>query len=561
MPKLTRRQFLQLSTAGAVGATLPNLGRLNHNKDQERPNIIVILADDTGFSDAGCYGGEIQTPNLDRMAEGGLRFSDFHNTARCCPTRASLLTGQYQHKVGMPRMANNGSSLNRNGVTIAEALKEAGYKTSMYGKWHLSGYQPLDDKQKQLAWLNHQYDPGRPFSPRVTYPAKRGFDDFYGVIWGVVDHYDPFSLVDGMEPVDEVPDDYHITDAITNRSVQKIDDYSQQEDPFFMYVSYTAPHWPLHARKDDIAKYKHTFKEGWNVMRSQRFKRLVELGFYDKASVNLPNVQDGGNPWEKLSAQEKEFEANKMATHAAMVDQMDRGIGKIMNTLEENDQLDNTLILFLSDNGASPELPKNWGPGLDRPSETRDGRKIRYSGVKQPGPETTYVGLGPGWASASNTPFRYWKAESYEGGAHTPCIAHWPAGLKTKPGAITNQRGHVMDILPTCLDLAGAEYPDKYKGHDISSADGHSLAPIFEGRQREGYDQLFFEHEGGKALIDGKWKIVALRKKNAPWRLYNLEDDPTETVDISDTNAQKLKSMTQDWADWAKDMGLEGPEA
>lgn len=553
---MERRKFIEMSAAGTLGLSLlPNLV-YNKNKEGDRPNIMVIMVDDMGFSDVGCYGGEVQTPNIDQLAENGLSFKNFHNTARCCPTRASLLTGQYQHKVGMPRMANNGDSINRNGVTIAEALKQVGYKTSMFGKWHLSGYETLDDDDKQIKWLNHQYDPEKPFSPRDTYPAKRGFEDFYGVIWGVVDYYDPFSLVEGMDPVKEVPEDFYLTDEITNRSVEKIKKYAQEDDPFFMYVSHAAPHWPLQAPEEDIEKYKDTFSEGWDVMRNRRFEKLVELGFFD-SSVTLPDVQDKGNSWEGLSPEEKEFSALKMATHAAMVDRVDQGIGKIIDELKNTQQLDNTVIFFLSDNGASPELPKDWGPGLDRPSETRDGRKIKYKDIKQPGPETTYVGLGPAWANASNTPFRYWKAQEYEGGSHTPCVVHWPDGLKTEPGSKTDQQGHVMDILPTCLELAHAEYPDEYKGHEISSVDGHSLVPVFERQERDGYDKLFFEHESAKALIEGDWKIVALNKKNAPWHLYNLKEDPTEMADLSTKNKEKLDAMVKDWESWAEKLDIQ----
>lgn len=556
MSNLTRRRFLELSACGALGAALPSFGCKNRT-NSDRPNIIVILADDMGFSDAGCYGGDIHTPNIDRLASNGLKFTQFHNAARCCPTRASLLTGQYQHKVNM---ATNGNTLGRNGITIAEGMRQAGYNTAMVGKWHLSKTKPLPDKQKQLAWLNHQYDPGQPFAPLESYPVNRGFDSHYGIIWGVADYFDPFSLVDGTDAVKKVPDDFYLTDALTKRSVENVRNFARKENPFFMYLAYTASHWPLHAREEDIAKYEKMFDDGWDAMRKRRFERQVELGLFDKDNTTLPPVQDGGADWDSMSAEEKEFMADKMAAHAAMVDRMDQGIGKLLDALEETGQLDNTLILFLSDNGASPELPKNWGPGFDRPSETREGKKIRYEGFKEAGPETTFTGIGPAWASASNTPFRYWKAEQYEGGSHTPCIAHWPAGLKTEAGSTTHQPGHVMDILPTCLELAGAEYPKEYNGHKITPVDGISLTPILKGKQREGHDRLFFEHVGGKALIEDDWKIVSLRKPNDYWRLYNLAEDPTETNNLADKYPKRLDRMVQEWTQWGKEMGLHGKQ-
>lgn len=555
MSSISRRRFLQLSAAGTLGLTLPTIGCSAMGADGERPNIIVIMADDMGFSDAGCYGGDIDTPNIDRLADGGLKFTQFYNAARCCPTRASLMTGQYQHKVNM---ATNGNTLGRNGITIAEGLKEAGYNTSMVGKWHLSETKVLDDEQKQLDWLNHQYNPGIPFAPKQTYPVNRGFDSHYGIIWGVADYFDPFSLVDGTEPVKDVPDDYYLTDALSRRAVSDVQNFAKQDNPFFMYLAYTASHWPLHAREEDIAKYEKKFDDGWDAMRKRRFQRQVELGLFNEDEVTLPDVQDGGADWDGMSDEEKEYMSDKMAVHAAMIDRMDQGIGDLLDTLEETGQLDNTLILFLSDNGASPELPKNWGPGFDRPSETRDGREIQYQGFEEAGPETTYAGIGPAWASASNTPFRYWKAEQYEGGAHTPCIAHWPKGLGVEPGSTTDQVGHVMDILPTCLELAGADYPQQYKGHDITPMDGLSLTPVLKGEQRKGHDKLFFEHVGGKAIIKDDWKIVSLRKDGNPWHLYNLAEDPTETNNLADKYPDKVKALNKEWTAWAKSVGLEG---
>jgi arylsulfatase len=561
-----RRQFLETLGAGALGlgASLSGAGvpeaasdptsKGPDGRDRDgRPNILVILADDMGFSDLGCYGGGIDTPAIDGLAENGLRFSRFYNASRCCPTRASLLTGQYPHCVGVGR---NGVTMKRNGVTIAEALQRAGYNTSMFGKWHLSVMDTLDDPEKHQAWLDHQYDPDRPFAPLDSYPVARGFDEHYGVIWGVTNFFDPFSLVDGYAPVEQVPDDYYLTDAINRRAAQAVRGYADDEDPFFMYVAHTAPHWPLHARPEDLAKYEGRYREGWDRLREERFRRQVELGLFDESTVTLPDVQDGTAEWNALSEEEKTFQASKMAAHAAMVDRLDQGTGWILRALRETGQLDNTLILVLSDNGSSPELPKEWGPGLDRPSETRDGRTIHYDGFKQPGPETTFAGIGPAWASATNTPFRYWKAEQYEGGAHTPCIAHWPAGLGAEPGTFTEQTGHVIDVLPTCLDLAGVEAPDEYNGHAIRSSDGKSLLPVLRGKEREGHDRIYFEHLEGKAMLEGRWKIVTLQAENDPWRLYDLAEDPTETRDLSSARPERTAAMVEHWRAWARAVGV-----
>jgi arylsulfatase A-like enzyme len=513
------------------------------------PNIIVIMADDMGFSDAGCFGGEIHTPNLDKLAANGLRFTQFYNCARCCPTRASLMTGQYPHKVGL---VENGRDLTRNGITIAEALKQSGYQTAMAGKWHLSRTVPLGDKELHQKWLDHQYDPGQPFARLETYPANRGFDRHYGVIWGVIDHFDPFSLVDGTEAVKTVPDDYYFTDAVTQKSLEYIRQFSQTDKPFFLYVAHCGPHWPLHARPEDIAKYKDTYTAGWVKLRHDRYQRLLKAGLFDKENTPLPPIQDGGRKWGQLSEEEKEFQASKMAVHAAMIDRIDQGIGDIIGALKATGQMENTVIFFLSDNGASPEVPQQ--PGYDRSSQTRDGRNIRYKGIFETGSETTYTGIGPAWASASNTPFRYWKKESYEGGCHTPFIIHWPKGLKVKPGSITQQAGHVMDIMPTCLELAGASYPAQYKGHQLTALDGKSLLPILTGNKRKGHDSIFFEHMGGRAVRISDWKLVAL--KDEPWRLYNLAEDRTETYDLAAKHPDRVQMMSAEWEKWAVRVGL-----
>jgi len=550
-----RREFLKTMGMGAAALAMPEpisaVGRSNR-----KPNFIVILADDMGFSDAGCFGGEIGTPNLDQLAANGLRFTQFYNCARCCPTRASLLTGQYPHTVGLAR---NGRSLTRNGLTIAEGLKEADYNTAMAGKWHLSRTATLRTKEAHQTWLDHRYDPELPFAPLDTYPVQRGFDRHYGVIWGVINHFDPFSLVDAVTPVTTLPRDYYFTDAITDKSVEYLNDFGNSEKPFFLYVAHCAPHWPLHARPEDIAKYKGVYTGGWELLRKDRFRRQLKMGLFRKENTPLPPVQDEGTKWDRLSETEKAYQARKMAVHAAMIDRIDQSTGRIVRALEKTGRLDNTLIFFLSDNGASPEVPR--GPGYDRSSRTRDGRAMKYQNieVEELGSETSYTGVGLPWASASNTPYRYWKQESFEGGCHTPLIVHWPKGLEASPGSITDQAGHVMDIMPTCLELGGISYPDSFHGRTLTPMEGKSLLPILQGKRREGHDRLFFEHVEGRAARIGDWKLVAHSRTKNKWELYNMAEDRTETKDLADKYPQRVRAMAAEWKEWARRVGLERP--
>ena len=549
--KIDRRRFMKAASAGLLSAlVLPAVLRA---KASQRPNILIIMADDMGYSDAGCYGGEINTPNLDRLAANGLRFTQFYNCARCCPTRASLLTGQYPHQVGLTL---NGRSLSTNGLTIAEALKQSGYNTAMVGKWHLSKTPILNDKKLHQKWLDHQHDPKRPFAPLETYPVNRGFDMHYGVIWGVINYFDPFSLVDGTEPVESVPEDYYFTDALNDKSVEYIRQMSKSDKPFFLYVAHCAPHWPIHARDEDIAKYENTYKGGWEKLRKDRYARQLKMGLVKKVNTPLPAVQDGGRKWERLSESEKEYEAKKMAVHAAMIDRLDQGVGQILDTLEQTGQLDNTIIFFLCDNGASPEVMRV--PGYDRTAQTRDGRKVHYrdTPVELLGSQLSYTGIGVPWASASNTPFRYWKMESFEGGCHTPLIVHWPQGLGVKGGSTTDQVAHVMDIMPTCLDLSQTDYPKEYQGHTLTPTQGKSLTRVLQGQIRKGHDKIFFEHVKGRAVRMGNWKLVANTGTPGSWELYNVSADRTETVNLAEKYPDRVKAMTAEWRAWAKRVGL-----
>ncbi len=516
-----------------------------------RPNFVVILLDDLGYSDLGCYGGEIRTPNIDRLAAGGLRFTRFYNASRCCPTRAALLTGLYPHQVGLAR---NGRDLNRDSATIAELLRTAGYQTAMMGKWHLSATVPLHGKAKSaehFAWLNHQADRDRPFAGLDTYPVNRGFERFYGTIWGVVNYFDPFSLVEGTEPVKDVPDGYYLTDAITEKSVASIRAMAREDRPFFLYVAQCAPHWPLHARPEDIDRYRQTYRRGWPALREARYRRQVEIGLFDPATHPLPALMGHGADWDALDAERRGHESALMAVHAAMVDRVDQGVGAIIQALKDTNRYEDTVVVVLADNGASPE--RYTEPGFDRPSETRDGQPIRYAGRFEPGPEATWGYIGSYWASAANTPYRYWKAEEFEGGCQTPMIVQWPKGLKSPAGSITGQMGHVIDLMPTFLELAGVAYPVKYAVHDLKPLAGRSLVPILDGRPRAGHPALFFEHEGGRAVHTGDWKLVA--QAGGAWELYHVAVDATETCNLADRHPQRVTELARMWRAWAVRVG------
>ena len=551
---MNRRGFLRSAGLGTAAVLTGCRTAATASSLPKRPNIVLVMLDDMGFSDLGCYGGEIRTPHIDALAQRGFRFTQFYNAARCCPTRASLLTGLYPHQVGLKV---NGRSLTRDGVTLAEVLSAAGYQTAMAGKWHLSETPRLKPPARHQKWVDHQVDPDRPFGPPDTYPVRRGFQRHYGIIWGVASYFDPFSLVDGMEPVRQVPPDYYLTDAITDHAVRYVQEMSAAEKPLLLYVAYTAPHWPLHARREDIARYRGRFTDGWHAMRQRRYRRQVEMGLIDPKTHPLPDLMGRGPDWDDLAEADRARMAARMQVHAAMIDRADQGVGRIIEALKAAGRYANTVVFVLSDNGASPETPADWGPGYDRTAQTRDGRTVRYTGfdADELGSETTYAGIGAWWANASNTPYRYWKKESFEGGCHTPCIVHWPGGLGARPGSMTDRMGHVMDLMPTCLDLAGVEYPRTFDGHRITPLEGRSLMPLIQGRDRPDPEALFFEHEGGKAVIAGGWKAVQ-PTRNDTWELYHLAEDRTETRNLANAEPDRLASLVQRWRAWAGHVGL-----
>lgn len=528
---------------------------ISYGQNIKRPNILVILADDLGYSDIGCYGGEVKTPNLDRLAENGVRFTHFYNTSRSCPTRASLLTGLYPHQAGVGRMTFDDhkpgyrGTMTHNGVTIAEVLKENNYNTAWVGKWHVAET-PLRPDQRQ--WLAHQVKHDE-FAPKENYPINRGFQDCYGTIYGVVDYFDPFSLIHGEDPVESVPDNYYSTIALSDTAVAYVNKYAKSDKPFFMYLAYHSPHWPLHALPEDIKKYENRYRCGWQKIREERYNRQKKMKLFGDCD-NFLSERQFNDSWENNP--NKEWDAYAMAVHAAMIDRMDQGIGKVIDALEKNGQLDNTLILFMSDNGCSNEDCQNYPEGEnDRPAETRDGRKIVYPRNKEvlPGPETSYASVGAKWANVANTPFRFWKAKTYEGGICTPMIAHWPKGIKLPKGSINTSYCHVIDIMATCLELSGSKYPSKYNGYDIQPYMGLSMKSIFDTGKLTTKRDLYFEHFNEKALIDSEgWKIVQPAKNNGDWELYNLNSDRSEMHNLADKYPDRVKEMLSRYDKWEK---------
>jgi len=481
-----------------------------------RPNIILIMADDMGFSDVGCYGSEIRTPNLDRLAAGGVRFTQFYNTARCCPTRAALLTGLYPHQAGVGHMAGDRGLpsyqgfLNDRCVTIAEALRQGGYHVLMSGKWHVG-------------------------EDRPHWPADRGFERYFGLISGACSY---FRLAPGRQmAVDNEPyvprgDGFYMTDAITDHAVSFISEYSRKESPFFLYVAYTAPHFPLHALPEDIAKYRGKYMIGWDELRQRRYRRLIELGIVDPKWPLSPRDPEAP-AWNGVET--KDDWDLKMAVYAAQIDRMDQGVGKILAKLRESGIDRNTLVMFLSDNGGGAADIDAGKPGAPA------GHPDSYMTYQRP------------WANASNTPFRLYKRWVHEGGIATPFIAYWPAVIK-EGGRITREVGHVIDLMATCLDVAGVAYPRAYREREIVPLEGKSLLPVFGGKTRPGHDDLFWEHEGNRAVRHGKWKLVSRHPDR--WELYDLEADRTELHDLAGRHPDVVASLAARYDGWARRCGV-----
>ena len=524
--KMTRRRFLKTIGAGLSTLALP-YPAVSSTQTEKRPNIVLIMADDMGFSDIGCYGGEIQTPNLNKLASNGIRFTQFYNTARCCPTRASLMTGLYPHQAGMGWMTvrNLGTEgyrgdLSNRCVTIAEVLRQAGYGTYMSGKWHLTLDEYWDD-------------------PKHNWPIQRGFDRFYGTINGSGSFFTPDTLTRDNTRIQAPSEGYYYTDAISDNAINYIAEHckSKPDNPFFLYIAYTSPHWPLHAKKEDIAKYKGKYLKGWDALRQERYARMIEMGIIDK-SCALTAREENVTPWDEVDPEKKELMALKMAIYAAQVDCMDQGIGRIVSTLRKEGQLENTLIFFLSDNGGCAETGR-WG---------FDNKK---DGVL--GENSSFSSYGASWANASNTPFRRYKHWVHEGGISTPLIIHWPSRIKER-GTLHRQSGHVIDIMATCVDVAGATYPSEFKGNKITPLEGKSLVPAF-GNENIERQAIYWEHEANRAIRVGKWKLVSryISEDNlGQWELYDMETDRSETKDLAKEYPDRVKELAAMWQRYAE---------
>ena len=487
----------------------------------QRPNVLLIMADDLGFSDLGFYGGEIETPNLDSLAKHGLRFTQFHNTARCWPTRAALLTGYYAQQVRrdvVPKLKSGGRGKRPAWAPLVSAtLRKAGLTTYHSGKWHLDGM-PLQTGFDRSYYLRDQ---GRFFSPKVHY------------------------LDDKKLPAVERGTGFYGTDAITDHAVKCLEDHSKNHagQPFFHYLAYTAPHFPLHALPEDIAKYKERYQVGWDKIRQQRWERIKKLGLVKDASLSKVE-RDIGPPyhfpdhlkilgsgevnrpvaWHELTDEQKQFQANKMAIHAAMVDRMDQGIGRVLAQLKRMNAFENTIIMFLSDNGASAEIMVR-----------NDGHDPQAA----PGSAESYLCLGPGWSTACNTPFRRHKTWVHEGSCATPFIVHWASAISSG-GQLRHTPGHVVDVVPTILDVLGVKADETTPGKP-----GSSIAKIFSQDTSDLPHPLWWLHEGNRAIRVGDWKLVSA--KNDAWELFNIEKDRTETENLAAKHPEKLKHLEQAW--------------
>jgi len=507
----------------------------------ERPHIILIMVDDMGFADLGYHGSEIDTPNIDALAHGGVRFSQFYNSGRCCPTRATLMTGLHPHQVGIGHMtqspgSNRGAGkppayqgyLNRNCVTLAEVLKPAGYATLMAGKWHL-GHNAED-----------------------RWPLQRGFEKYFGCIAGATRFFHPqhprgMTLMnENVEPESTTDEAFYTTDAFTDYAIRFLkEEQSGRKRPSFLYLAYTAPHWPLQAFEDDIAKYRGKYRAGWEKLREQRYKKQIELGLVNEdwplspATSRIP-------AWDTLDEKKQDEMDLKMAVYAAMIDRVDQNIGKLVAYLKSSGMFDNTLIMFLSDNGACQE-----GGML--------GRGNFYDIEKRN--QETANSYGEAWANAGNTPFRMYKHHVHEGGSATPFFMHWPKVI-AKQKDWYREPGQLIDLVPTIIDVAGATYPVRYEGNDIPALDGMSMRSAFTGRPLDRGKPFFVEHENNAFMRDGDWKLVGLDVAAAKgvqydrWELYNIRKDRSEVNNLAEKHPERVKNMAAAWDAWAKRVGV-----
>lgn len=512
----------------------------------ERPNVVLVLVDDMGFSDLGIMGSEIRTPNIDALAHNGVLLSAMYNCARCCPTRASLLTGLYPHKAGIGHMGTNLGTpayqgfLRNDAATIAELMRLGGYRTLMSGKWHVGG-----DYTARLV------DSWRVGDVEHPTPRQRGFDRFYGFVDGVMNFFSPHYMMRDDSRVEVSPSDFYLTDAITDNAIQMIDESVSLDQPFFLYLAHHAPHWPLQAPEEDIARYDGVYSGGWDATRTARHEEMQARGVLQH-KWNISPRDEAAPGWGDVKV--KDWEAARMAAYAAMIDRLDQNIGRVTSRLKELGILDDTLILFLSDNGGCAEFMAEDGWGKYYSDQHNDGRKIEIGNrpTLRPGGPLTFMSYDLPWANVSNAPFRLFKHWVHEGGISTPLIVQWPK--RFRPRTVVHSPCHVIDVLPTILAATGVGYPSELGGEVIQAMDGENILPLLEGRSWERERPLFFEHEGNCAIRDGKFKLV--RKFNQPWELYDMEEDRTELNDMMGRNEPLTARLTRDYEGWAEATGV-----
>jgi arylsulfatase len=502
-----------------------------------RPNILLIIADDLGYSDIGAYGGEILTPNLDRLAAEGMRFTQFYNCGTGVMTRAALYTGRHPRQG--PRVSMN-ALLRENMVTVVELMREAGYATTLTGKWQLGTMAP-------------------------NRPTDRGFSEFYGGLDGMSHHFNPAQrdpkfhggrarpFVHNEQSITAFPEDFYSTDAFSNHAVETIRKAANAQQPFFLNVCYTAPHYPLHAPEEDIARYRGKYQDGYEPLRERRFKRLIELGLFEARAATLsPASLDHlyeyeFTPWKRLDPVSRARQEARMEAYAAMVDRLDQGVGRILTALEQTGAARNTVIFFFSDNGGCAHFPIRKDvitPQLEHEPIIALNRDIPV------GDRRGFEFVGAGWGWAQNAPFRRHKGWTYEGGICSPLIVRWPGAAA--PGVITHVPGHVVDLMPTLLELAGGTYPRESGRNAVSEMEGRSLVPVLRGRSMEARPvPLGWELHGSRALRDGPWKLLwdAGEKR---WELYDLATDRAETVDLAGQHPERVEAMAATWKKWAQ---------
>lgn len=549
--RLDRRRFIQLAVElGVVAATATTMAGIAPAKAAtaaaRRPNILLILADDLGFGDLGIMGSEIRTPNIDSIGRNGKLFTSMYNAARCCPTRAALLTGLYPHNAGLGHMVTGLGTpayqgyLREDAATIAEVLRTSGYRTLMAGKWHVGG----DLWATRVA----SWRPGDPDQPT---PLQRGFDRFFGMLDGVAHYFSPWYIREDDHRVD-IPQDFYLTDAITDKAIRMLEETAQSDQPFFMYLAHHAPHWPLHARPEDIERYKDTYAGGWDALRGARYEEMSHRGVLQHRWNLSPRDADAPR-WSDTPHQQ--WEAQRMAVYAAQVDRMDQQIGRVLQTLRRLGKYDDTLILFFSDNGGCAETMREGGWTQFYPDTLADGRKVVLGNRPglAPGGATTFMSYDLPWANASNTPFRLFKHYVHEGGIATPLLVQWPAAIAA--GGVDHTPCHAIDILPTLLEAAGVASPGEYAGRKVQTPDGESLLPRLRGRRWQREQALNWEHEGNCAVREDQLKLV--RRYGSDWELYDMERDRTELRNLATKGNRRLISrLARQHEQWGARVGV-----